>query len=75
MAEDGGDFGGGQHAAASRQFAEAGPIAFLPAEDTADRPPIGQTGVIEKMAKEQLPIGHRTAVEAIGAGAAGRAKG
>ena len=75
MAENGGDFGSGQHAVALPQFAKAGPIAFLPAKDTADRPPIGQTGVVEKMAKEQLSIGHRTAVETIGAGAAGRPKG
>ncbi len=43
MAEDGGDLVYSQHAVASRQFAKAGAIALLPAEDAADRFPVGQT--------------------------------
>lgn len=75
MAENGGDFSSGQHAAASRQFTEARAITLLPAQDAADCPPVSQTGVVEKMAKEQLPIGHRTGVKAIGAGDHGRTEG
>lgn len=64
--KNGGNIRLAQHAETAAQFTKAWPFGSLPGENSGDGPPIGQAGVIEKMAKKQSPMGERPAIEILG---------
>lgn len=64
--KDAGNILGTQHTQAKSQLTETWPFGPLPDKNPGDSPPIGQSGIIEKMAKKQVPMGQRPAVEMFG---------